>query len=266
MIRSRTVLVLGLAAALTAVALASAGCSSGSGTDDSKALEGKVWKATSIAGVATMSAQKGTEVTAEFSAGKVSGSGGVNRYTATYTTASGGKITISQAAATLMAGPPAAMAQEQAYFAALAKAATFAVTGDSLTLNDAQGKTILVYTAVQPTSLTGTEWDATAYNNGKNALQSLAASSSITAKFGTDGSLAGNASINEYSTKYTVSGAKMTIDAQITTTRMAGPQDLMDQEAAYLAALPRTATFTIEGDELWLRDASGAAQAQYVAK
>ena len=40
----------------------------------------------------------------------------------------------------------------------------------------------------------------------------------------------------------------------------------MKQEAAYLAALPTTATYTIEGGELWLRDANGAAVAHYVAK
>jgi len=40
----------------------------------------------------------------------------------------------------------------------------------------------------------------------------------------------------------------------------------MRQEAAYLAALPQTATYTIEGDELWLRDSSGAALAHYVAE
>ena len=105
-----------------------------------------------------------------------------------------------------------------------------------------------------------------AYNNGKGALQGLAASSAITAKFGSDGSLAGNASINQYSTTYTTSGETMSIAAEIVSTQMAGPEELMQQEAAYLAALPQTATFTIEGDELWLRDSSGAALAHYVAR
>ena len=40
----------------------------------------------------------------------------------------------------------------------------------------------------------------------------------------------------------------------------------MAQEAAYLAALPQTATYTIDGNELWLRDGSGAALAVYLAK
>ncbi len=58
----------------------------------------------------------------------------------------------------------------------------------------------------------------------------------------------------------------MTIDAKIVSTKMAGPADLMRQEDAYLAALPKTSTYSIEGDELWLRDPTGAALAHYVAK
>ena len=250
-------------------ALAGSGCSSGgsgSGADDSKALEGKTWKATEIVGVASVLTEKGAEVTAAFAAGEVSGSGGVNRYTATYETQPGDKITISQPASTMMAGPPKAMAQEQAYFAALTKATQYAVTADSLTLTDDQGTVLVRYAVVQPTTLEGTEWDALAYNNGKGGLQSLAASSAITATFGSDGSLAGNASINHYTTTYTTSGDAMSIDATIVTTKMAGPEELMKQEAAYLAALPQTATYAIEGDELWLRDSAGAALAHYVAR
>ena len=255
--------------------LAASGCSSGAGSsaspssagaDNSKALEGKVWKATAISGVTAVLTEKGTEVTAAFDAGKLSGSGGVNRYTATYETQSGDKIKISQPASTLMAGPPKAMAQEQAYFAALTKVTKFAVTADSLTLMDDQGTTLVSYTVVPPTTLEGTEWHALAYNNGKGGLQSLAAASAITAKFGADGSLVGSATVNRYSTTYTTSGDTMSIDAKIVSTQMGGPADLMQQEAAYLAALPKTATYAIEGDELWLRDASGAALAHYVAK
>jgi heat shock protein HslJ len=274
-VRSRVVLATAAAGLLSLSLLAVAGCSSSAGpgaspssADNSKMLEGKAWKATEIAGVATVLSGKGTEVTAEFSAGALSGSGGVNRYTATYEAKPGDQITISQPAATLMAGSKAAMAQEQAYFAALVKAAKYTVTADSLTLLDDQGATLVRYVVVQPTALQGTEWDALAYNNGKGALESIAAGSRITAAFGADGRLAGNASINSYSTTYQASqsGDGMTIDAKIVSTKMAGPADLMRQEDAYLAALPKTAVYSIEGDELWLRDSTGAALAHYVAK
>lgn len=165
-----------------------------------------------------------------------------------------------------MAGPEDAMAQEAAYFAALVKAATFAVNGGELTLSDDAGAVLVRYTVLEPTALEGTEWQALAYNNGKGGLQSVAADGEITAIFGVDGSLTGNASVNQYSTTYTTSGETMTIKAEVVTTKMAGSEELMAQEGAYLAALPKTATYAIEGDELWLRDAEGAALAHYAAK
>ena len=252
--------------AVAVALLTSVGCSSSTAADNSMALEDVVWKATEIAGTAVL-ATNGYEATAEFASGTVSGSGTVNRFNAEYTTEAGDKITISQPAATLMAGPPKAMTQEQEYFSALEKAAQFTVTADTLTLTDDGGTALVKYVAVQPTALTGTVWDALAINNGRGALQSLAATSAITATFSTDGSLTGTASVNQYTGAYTVSGERqMTVDPEIATTMMAGPEELMTQEAAYLAALPKTATYTVEGDELWLRDADGAALAHYVAE
>ena len=235
------------------------------GGDAAAALGGQVWKAVEIAGVTTAPAD-GAEATATFEGGAISGSGGVNRYTAAFTTQEPDGITIEQPAATLMAGPEDAMAQEQAYFTALTKAATFSVDEESLTLMDDQGATLVRFEVAVPTPLAGTTWQALAYNNGKGALQSLVIDSSITAVFGEDGSLSGNASVNQYSTAYSTTGKEMSIDEQIICTMMAGPPELMEQEAAYLAALPQTATYTIEGDELWLRDAEGAALAHYVAE
>lgn len=273
--RARLVASTLLATVALTVPLAVSACSSSSAPSGSssspasqaQALEGKVWKATQIAGAPSVLTDKGVQSTAEFAAGKVWGSGGVNVYNASYTAGPGDAIKISQPAATLMAGSPAADAQEQAFFAALTKAATFSVSADTLTLKDAQGAVLITFAVLEPVALVGTDWSAVAYNNGKGGLQSLAAGSSITAAFGTDGSLTGKASVNQYTGKYvTGDGGTMTIDPQIVTTKMAGPEALMAQEHAYLTALPKTATYTIEGDELWLRDASGAALAQYVVK
>ena len=268
--RTRLVVFLAVAGLAATVPFAVSACGSDDSTDDAgedaaAALEGQVWKAVEIAGVTTAPAD-GAEATATFEGGAVSGSGGVNRYTAAYTTEEPDGITIEQPAATLMAGPEDAMAQEQAYFAALTQAATFSVDEGSLTLMDDQGATLVRFEVAVPTPLAGTAWQALAYNNGKGALQSLAVDSSITAVFGEDGSLSGNASVNQYSTAYSTTDDAMTIDEQIISTKMAGPPELMEQEAAYLAALPQTATYTIEGDELWLRDAEGAALAHYVAE
>ncbi len=261
----RLVAAVGVALVLPLAATAcGSGTTSGAPTQDPAALSGKVWKAVEIAGVATPAAD--AEVTATFEDGVVGGSGGVNRYSAGYSTGEPDGITIEQPAATLMAGPEDAMAQEGAYFTALTEAASFAVAADTLTLMDAKGATLVRYEAVVPASLEKTTWRALAYNNGKGALEGVADGTSVTAVFGEDASLSGNASVNQYSTTYTTSGETMSIDGAIVTTKMAGPQKAMDQEAAYLAALPRTATYLIEGDELWLRDADGAALAHYRAE
>jgi heat shock protein HslJ len=259
------------AACLVALIALAAACGSTPGSSEtspasSSALVGPVWKATEVAGTAVPSGDAATEITAVFADGQVSGSGGVNRYNAGYETQSPDGISIGTIASTQMAGPSAAMKQEAAFFAALAKVSSYAVTADSLTLADDQGTTLARFDSVQPTALQDTEWHALAYNNGKDALVGITAAGDITAVFAANGTLSGNASVNRYSTTYTTSGASMTIDAAIATTKMAGDDKLMKQEAAYLAALPTTATYTIEGDELWLRDASGAAVAHYIAR
>ena len=258
---------------LAGIPLFAAACgtsSSGSGASSSssvQALEGKLWTATQIDGVAEVLPADQFASTADFKAGTVSGSGAVNSYSGAYTAADDGSLQIEQPASTLMAGPPEANAQEQAFFTALTKTARFEVDGQTLKLFASDDTLLITFAETKPAQLTGTTWKATAYNNGKDALVSLVADSEITAVFAEDGTLGGKASVNTYSTTYKVGdNGTMTIDGQIAATQMAGPEEQMAQEQAYLAALPRTATYTIEGDQLWLRDADGAALAQYVAK
>lgn len=80
---ARSLAVLGL---LSLAVLALAACSSDGGSspspsasaDPGAALEGKTWQATEIAGVETL--VKDAQATANFKAGTVSGSGGVNTF------------------------------------------------------------------------------------------------------------------------------------------------------------------------------------------
>lgn len=240
---------------------------SGSSSGATAALEDKLWTATQIDGVEEVLPADESASTARFVDGTVGGSGGVNSYSASYVATDDGTVDIQRPVSTLMAGPPAANQQETAFFAALIAAETFAVDGDTLKLFGPQDKLLVTFAFTPPTELTGTTWSALAYNNGRGGLQSLAAGSQITAVYGDDESLTGGASVNTYSTTYVAEAdGGMTISPQIVVTEMAGPEELMEQEQAYLAALPRTATFSIEGDELWLRDADGAALAHYVAK
>ena len=107
-------------------------------------LAGTSWQATGINnGKEAVVSQAGTEkATAAFGDdGTISGSGGCNTYSGSFTTSGTDAITIGAIAATAMACPEPAMEIEQMYFAALANAATYQIEGNTLTLRDAGGAT-----------------------------------------------------------------------------------------------------------------------------
>ena len=206
-----------------------------------------------------------TQITALFRDGQFGGNSGCNGTGGNYKL-DGSSITIELGMSTMMSCGPEIDAQEQAYQANLGNAATYQVNGDKMEMADASGQTILVYSVLEPASLTGTLWQATGYNNGSGGVVSVAADSEITAVFGEDGTLAGSSSgCNSYSTSYSVDGNSISIEPIMAATMMACPEPLMAQETQYLAALPNAATYEIIGDKLELRDAEGALQASYVA-
>lgn len=89
----------------------------------------------------------GTQLTIQFRAdGNVSGSSGCNTFTGQYQT-SGASLTIGALATTRMACAEPIMDQEQAYLAALAATKRYAIVGKMLTLMDAGGVRMAVYTA-----------------------------------------------------------------------------------------------------------------------
>lgn len=105
-------------------------------------LEGTSWTATGVNnGQGAVESNALTEtVTADFGAGgALSGLSGCNNYNATYEVTDDGGITISAIATTRKACDDAAMTLETQYLAALEAAATYTITGDSLTLRDADG-------------------------------------------------------------------------------------------------------------------------------
>lgn len=79
--------------------------------------------------------------------GQFAGSGGVNRLMGGYTLQDQA-LTFSPVASTLMAGPPAAMQQEQAIVAALAKVRGYHIAGDHLALLGEAGEPVLTAVAV----------------------------------------------------------------------------------------------------------------------
>lgn len=231
---------------------------------DETPLVGTLWQMQSHHGNAVLA---GTEVTAVFAAdGTLSGSSGCNNFSTGYTL-DGNTLSINDAiAATMMACLDAGvMEQEAAFLAALPTAASYQISGDQLTLFDEGGTAVAVFTAAVSTSLTGTLWQLTAYNNGAGAMVSAAAGVETTAVFNDDGSLNGRGGCNNYFTSFTVEGQNLTIGEAIGSTMMACEDAVMQQETAFLAALPAAATYQIRGDVLEIRAADGALLASFVA-
>lgn len=232
-------------------------------------LEGRPWTLESFVTPEgeTTNVLAGTEITAEFRDGELGGNAGCNGYFGSYEI-DGNSLSIGGVGMTEMfcATPEGIMDQESAYLAALQSAATYGIKDGRLQIANADGETVLTYSILEPTSLTGTLWQLTGYNNGKGGFASVLAGTDITAVFSDDGNLAGSAGCNNYSTSYEVDGNTISIGLVASTMMMcAEPEGIMEQESAYLAALESAATFEISGDQLEMRDAEGTRVASYVA-
>jgi heat shock protein HslJ len=215
----------------------------------------------------TVEALADREVTLEFREdGQLGGNAGCNNYFAGYTV-DGANLTVSQAGSTMMACMPEEVMQQEARFLAnLQAAATFAIDGEQLHIANAEGETVLTFQATQPASLVGTNWTATSYNTGTQAVSSLMADTAITATFTEDGKLNGSAGCNNYMTSYTLDGNNITIQPPATTRKMCPePAGIMEQEAAFVTMLPQAATYTISGNVLELRTADGALVASFTS-
>jgi heat shock protein HslJ len=112
----------------------------------------------------------------------------------------------------------------------------------------------------QATPLEGTTWTLTADSPLGAPLGDIA----VTARFEA-GKLTGESGCNRYNTSYETSGSSMTIGPHIASTLRACPPPRTAVEQAYLARLPRTASYTIDGSTLTLADSAGAALLVYEA-
>jgi heat shock protein HslJ len=106
--------------------------------------------------------------------------------------------------------------------------------------------------AAASTPLTGTNWVLTARSSFGARLGTI----TLTAQFGTDGTLTGDAACNRYSTTYTTRSSRLSI-AETTATTLASCGGRADRVAtAYVAALPKVQSFSISGTRLTLRGRS----------
>jgi heat shock protein HslJ len=106
--------------------------------------------------------------------------------------------------------------------------------------------------------LEGTPWMLVEYAGADGAAQPVLPETEITATFQA-GRIGGSAGCNAYSGAYAVDGGALSFADVVRTLRAcAEPPGIMEQEAAYLAALRRAARFEVAADALILRDDSGA--------
>ena len=152
------------------------------------------------------------------------------------------------------------MSQASAFQESLAAAETFSATEQELILLDGGGNELAAF-AVVSQELSGTSWIVTSYNNGREAVVGVISGTEMTAAFGDDGQVSGTAGCNNYFASYEAEAeaGTITID-QIGLTDMAceGPDGIMEQEQAFLAALATAVTYRVEGNTLELRTADDA--------
>lgn len=232
------------------------------GTVDSEAapetsndLAGTNWLLSALNGELPIS---GTTMYLNFGAdGTVSGSDGCNQLNTTYTQ-DGSSLTFGQAgASTMMACPEPVMAQADAFNAALGATNSFMMTETDLVLQN--GEEVLATFVTNATDLVDTAWEVVNYNNGREAVVGLIEGTEISAYFGTEGDLTGNAGCNQYFTSFTAGNGAIEIGMPGSTMRFCEePAGIMEQESEYLAALQTAATYSVEGNMLQLRTAEDA--------
>jgi len=88
----------------------------------------------------------------------------------------------------------------------------------------------------------------------------------LTMAFGADGKVNGSSGCNTYSASYLVTGSQLAMTPPTGTNILCNePAGIMEQEAAFQALLPLVGGYSIEGESLYLQDASGQVVAELVA-
>ena len=154
---------------------------------------------------------------------------------------------------------PGVMEQESTYLSLLGQAKTVTVNGDRLTLSDAKGTPVLLFTKILspvPEPLVGTNWTLDSIYAG-DSVSSVIPGTRLTAVFGEDGRVSGSAGCNSYFAQYTSTGTSLSISGIGSTKMYCTAPGVMRQESTYLSLLGQVTSFSIEGNRLSVSDAKG---------
>jgi heat shock protein HslJ len=150
--------------------------------------------------------------------------------------------------------------QEGQYFHNLGSVERYTLSPGRLTFFSAGGDVLLVFEekGVQPpASLRTTQWELISFHRGDTVF-SVLPGTAITALFKDDGTLSGSAGCNEYHAVFTSDGAALSVGAIGTTKKnCANPEGIMVQESTYTAALVLVRSYSIDGNNLLLKNENG---------
>jgi heat shock protein HslJ len=115
--------------------------------------------------------------------------------------------------------------------------------------------------------LAGTRWQAASFWDAELSDTGLVLpGTTLTMAFDKTGKLNGSSGCNTYSASYVVTGSQLAITPPTGTNRLCNtPEGIMQQEAAFLSLLPGVGGYFVEGDSLYLEDATGTVVAELVA-
>jgi heat shock protein HslJ len=108
----------------------------------------------------------------------------------------------------------------------------------------------------RPPAWVGVEWAVVGYRVA-DALTAPLASSVPTIRFDADGTVRGTTGCNRYTGRYALDGNELAV-SPLATTRMMCADAVMEQEMAYLGALPWVAAARVVDADLVLTDLDGA--------
>ena len=181
-----------------------------------------------------------------------------NRAAGTYTKEAE-RLAITLGPSTLAACPPGSLGSE--YVRQLGMVTSHLFHEGKLVLEFKFDSGTMTFAPSAPGGLAGTTWKVVSYHNGNQAVVSLITGTDVTLSFAAGGRVAGRAGCNSYTGPFESGNATLEVGA-LASTRMlcASPAGVMEQEARFLAALQNAATYKIEGNMLWIRDAADATQ------
>jgi heat shock protein HslJ len=227
----------------------------GAATATESSLTGVAWQ---VGSGLTTSGWERVAPSATFAAGKVSGATGCNRFTAPYRV-TGEQLELGRVAVTRKSCDATANAVETEFLRALDAVGTWRVDGDELVLGDDHRTELLRLREASPAGA----WIATAVL-AHDAVASPLPGTRVTAVFAGDGTLRGSAGCNAYRARYTRVRRALRISPPTRATeRCTDPAGVMDQEDAYLKALPLTRSYQLDGETLTLISANGTIVATY---